>query len=148
MPTALVSRINGLLAEIASQGDVEGLELDEGGMCQIELKDKRRIGFALDERREQLWLFTGLFSFPEEDMDARSVLYERMLSANLLLVGSEGGMLALDPVEDRAIFQLSLNASTVDTGEIGRGISALVMRAESITDSLLRADIAEQHSPT
>jgi hypothetical protein len=136
MATPLFDRVNAVLGRTGQEAGIPDLFLGEDGMCHLTLSDGRRVGFALDEKRSQLWVFAGLFTFPEDKND-RAILYERMLTANLLAVGSVGGLLAMDPVEDTALFQLALGADNLDTAGLTRAMTVVVSRAQSITANLL-----------
>src|SRR5262245_50605592 len=80
-----------LIAALGADIGLPNLQLDEEGRCTLDF-DATRVTFELDERAENLFLYSGLGTLSADALPATA---ERLLAANLFWRGTGGATLAL-----------------------------------------------------
>ena len=124
-------RLNGILNELGRLDGIADLRLSPSGTAALHFQGGKDVFFEYAQEARTLFIYTPLFSLPE-DPDERGGLLQTMLRANFLKLDTGPGELSLDAEADKAIYQIGVNIDHLSANLLDRLIGELLTHASAL----------------
>lgn len=123
------------LNRLASLIGVDQLELDEGGMCNLEYQGQINLSLIVPPGSGALYLSAAIGPVPPGD---RTAFFERLLKLNFLLLDTNGAALALDDDAREAHLCYALDLAHFSEEAFPQLVGRMLETAQRLHDELSR----------
>lgn len=134
-------RLSRILEEVGMRDGIKGLRLSHEGTAALDLTNGKKIFFEYQESTALLVLYIPLLDLPR-DAKQRLACLEQMLGRNFLKLQTGQGELSLMRETGRAVYQIALQAATLDADRLDCSIDEMLEQHDACMSALESAIFA------